>query len=137
MAFLRMSTLLGVLCVLLQAISAQDLPLGWTLTYSLGLPTRRAVIWGGDVGRGKVAARALHLRCVLMIIIGKDPVVAEAARHELYNEKPAAGTCPPGVDPAVAWDVGSVDNASFVLHLSERYDKDLGGFPDIVWNYVT
>eukprot|EP00440_Ansanella_granifera_P011499 gb/GFBE01012484.1/.p1 GENE.gb/GFBE01012484.1/~~gb/GFBE01012484.1/.p1 ORF type:complete len:148 (+),score=21.73 gb/GFBE01012484.1/:1-444(+) len=111
-------------------------PLGWTLAYWYSLPMKRILIWGGDVGEGKQMSRIAHNRCSLILIVGKDPAVAETAAAELYAEKPLVGVCAPGVDPVVAWDVGDINNATFVLHLTDRYRSTMGGPPDIAWNFA-
>eukprot|EP00930_Biecheleria_cincta_P005081 TRINITY_DN106001_c0_g1_i1.p2 TRINITY_DN106001_c0_g1~~TRINITY_DN106001_c0_g1_i1.p2 ORF type:complete len:185 (-),score=25.56 TRINITY_DN106001_c0_g1_i1:148-702(-) len=120
----------------LQIIDGIVWPFGWTLKYWRDLTMKRVLLWGGDVGEGKKMARILHLRCALLLIIGEDAATARAAAEELYAEKPLAGVCPPGVDPVVHWDSGSINNGTYVLHLTRRYQQTLGGMPNIAWNYL-
>lgn len=120
----------------IQIIDGIVWPFGWTLKYWRDLTMKRVVLWGGDVGDGKFIARVLHLRCALLLIVGEDSTVAKAVAEELYQETPTAGTCPPGVDPVVHWDAGSINNGTFVLHLTRRYQELLGGMPNIAWNFI-
>lgn len=120
----------------IQIIDGIVWPFGWSLSYWYALTMKRVLLWGGDVGEGKKMARILHLRCSLLLIIGEDAATAQAAAEELYAEEPVAGTCPPGVDPVVHWDAGSINNGTYALHLTRRYQQTLGGTPNIVWNFV-
>eukprot|EP00931_Biecheleriopsis_adriatica_P078493 TRINITY_DN51955_c0_g1_i1.p2 TRINITY_DN51955_c0_g1~~TRINITY_DN51955_c0_g1_i1.p2 ORF type:complete len:148 (+),score=22.08 TRINITY_DN51955_c0_g1_i1:92-535(+) len=111
-------------------------PYGWRQVYFFSLTSKKILIWGGDIGRGKEMAKIAHLRCAVLLIVGQDPAVTEAAATEILSEKPTTGTCPPAVDPSVFWDVGDIANATFVLHLTDRYESTLGGSPEIAWNFV-
>mmetsp|Transcript_90180 Transcript_90180/g.125304 ORF Transcript_90180/g.125304 Transcript_90180/m.125304 type:complete len:134 (+) Transcript_90180:70-471(+) len=118
-----------------QDASAQ-IPEGMSLSYYSSLPATKILIWGGDTGQGLDMSRFAHSRCALLLLVGKNAEDAEAAATQLLAEPPVAGTCPPGVEPVVHWDAGDIHNATYVLHLTARYESTLGGSPDISWNFA-
>eukprot|EP00438_Fugacium_kawagutii_P033472 Skav230625 [mRNA] locus=scaffold1673:133322:136608:+ [translate_table: standard] len=108
---------LVAISLLLQEVAALE---GLSVSYLSSLPTKKILIWGADEAEGTEMAKFVHSRCSFLLMVGSDAQATEAAVEEVKSLPPTTGTCPPGVDPVVDWDVGSIQNSSYVLQLTSR-----------------
>ncbi|CAE7415719.1 unnamed protein product [Symbiodinium natans] len=108
---------------------------GWSTSYLTSLTQKRILLWGADQPAATFDAQAAYKRCARLLLVCSSQDVIQDVVAQVASEEPTAGVCPPLATPLAIGTAGSVTNASFVLELTGRY-QDIGGAPDIVWNYV-